>query len=135
VFGGRVLRDCGCGGARHEVEVIGFRGAHVVAMPLAATQGIRYGDASGGAGSGPADGIERAHDGRVLDALGRPLDGLAPLRIGGTWPLDGAVPKAMEREPIKQPLSTGVRVLDGMLTVGRGQRWEYSAGRAWARAR
>jgi flagellum-specific ATP synthase len=60
--------------------------------------------------------------GRVLDALGRPLDGLGPLRIGGTWPLDGAVPKAMEREPIKQPLSTGVRVLDGVLTVGRGQR-------------
>ena len=60
--------------------------------------------------------------GRVLDALGRPLDGLAPLRIGGAWPLDGAVPQAMEREPIREPLSTGVRVLDGVLTVGRGQR-------------
>jgi len=60
--------------------------------------------------------------GRVLDALGAPLDGLAPLRIGEAWPLDGIVPTAMEREPIREPLSTGVRVLDGMLTVGRGQR-------------
>ena len=38
------------------------------------------------------------------------------------WPLDGAVPKPMERVPIREPLSTGLRVLDGMLTVGRGQR-------------
>ncbi len=38
------------------------------------------------------------------------------------WPLDGTVPQPMEREPIKEPLQTGLRVLDGMLTVGRGQR-------------
>jgi flagellum-specific ATP synthase len=50
------------------------------------------------------------------------MDGLAPLRVAGEWPLDGVVPKAMEREPIKEALSTGIRVLDGMLTVGRGQR-------------
>src|SRR5580692_5270786 len=109
-------------GARHEVEVIGFRGAHVVAMPLAATQGIRYGDALAALGVVPQMALSEHMTGRVLDALGRPLDGLAPLRIGGTWPLDGAVPKAMEREPIREPLSTGVRVLDGVLTVGRGQR-------------
>lgn len=109
-------------GERHEVEVIGFRGAHVLAMPLAATQGIRYGDALAALGSVPQMTLSERMNGRVLDALGRPLDGLSPLRIGGTWPLDGAIPKAMEREPIREPLSTGVRVLDGMLTVGRGQR-------------
>ena len=42
--------------------------------------------------------------------------------VRGMWPLDGAVPHPMEREPIKEPLQTGLRVLDGMLTVGRGQR-------------
>ena len=109
-------------GGRHEVEVVGFRGAHVVAMPLAATRGIRYGDALAALGAVPQITLSEHMAGRVLDALGRPLDGLAPLRVGGTWPLDGAVPKAMERKPIKEPLSTGVRVLDGMLTVGRGQR-------------
>jgi flagellum-specific ATP synthase len=109
-------------GGRHEVEVIGFRGEHVIAMPLAATQGIRYGDALAALGVAPQMALSEHMTGRVLDALGRPLDGLAPLRIGGAWPLDGVVPRAMERVPIREPLSTGVRVLDGVLTVGRGQR-------------
>jgi flagellum-specific ATP synthase len=109
-------------GGRHEAEVIGFRGAHVLAMPLDATQGIRYGDALSALGVAPQMALSEQMTGRVLDALGRPMDGLAPLRIGGSWPLDGDVPNAMEREPIRVPLSTGVRVLDGMLTVGRGQR-------------
>ncbi|MGD0798376.1 MAG: FliI/YscN family ATPase [Acidobacteriaceae bacterium] len=109
-------------GGRHEAEVIGFRGAHVLAMPLDATQGIRYGDALAALGAAPQMALSEQMTGRVLDALGRPLDGMAPLRIGGSWPLDGNVPNAMEREPIKAALSTGVRVLDGMLTVGRGQR-------------
>lgn len=109
-------------GGRHEAEVIGFRGSHVVAMPLAATQGIRYGDALAAMGVTPQMAVSEHMTGRVLDALARPMDGLAPLRLGGTWPLDGSVPRAMEREPIKDALSTGVRVLDGMLTVGRGQR-------------
>jgi flagellum-specific ATP synthase len=109
-------------GGRHEVEVIGFRGPHVLAMPLDATQGIRYGDALAALGVVPQMGLSEQMTGRVLDALGRPLDGLAPLRTGETWPLDGVVPQAMEREPIREPLSTGVRVLDGVLTVGRGQR-------------
>ena len=51
-----------------------------------------------------------------------PLDGLPAPRVGEMWPLDGTVPHPMERESIREPLQTGLRVLDGMLTVGRGQR-------------
>jgi flagellum-specific ATP synthase len=109
-------------GGRHEAEVIGFRGSHVLAMPLDATQGIRYGDALAALGVMPQMALGEQMTGRVLDALGRPLDGQGTLRIGGAWPLDGTVPKAMEREPIRDPLSTGIRALDGVLTVGRGQR-------------
>ena len=109
-------------GGRHEAEVIGFRGPHVLAMPLDATQGIRYGDALSAMGVVPQMSLGEQMTGRVLDALGRPMDGLGAMRISRVWPLDGVVPKAMEREPIREPLSTGVRVLDGMLTVGRGQR-------------
>jgi flagellum-specific ATP synthase len=109
-------------GKRHEVEVIGFRGPHVLAMPINATQGIRYGDALAALGVVPQMALSEQMTGRVLDALGQPLDGLEPLRIGGAWPLDGVVPKAMDREPIRVPLGTGIRVLDGVLTVGRGQR-------------
>ena len=109
-------------GLRHRAEVIGFRGPHVLAMPLEATQGIRYGDALLAMGVTPQIAVGEQMEGRILNALGAPLDGLPAPRVAGMWPLDGVVPHPMEREPIKEPLQTGLRVLDGMLTVGRGQR-------------
>jgi flagellum-specific ATP synthase len=109
-------------GVPHQAEVIGFHGSHVLAMPLEATQGVRYGDAVRALGVLPRMAIGESMQGRVLDALGRPLDGLGPMRLVGSSVLDGTVPLAMEREIIREPLSTGLRVLDGMLTVGRGQR-------------
>jgi flagellum-specific ATP synthase len=109
-------------GHRHRAEVIGFRGRHVLAMPLEATRGIRYGDTVRAMSVTPCIGVGESMEGRILDALGVPLDGLSAPRVTEMWPLDGAVPHPMEREPIKEPLQTGLRVLDGMLTVGRGQR-------------
>jgi flagellum-specific ATP synthase len=109
-------------GRRLPGEVIGFHGAHVVSMPLEATQGIRYGDRVQALGSAPALAVGEAMVGRVLDALGKPLDGLPSPRVRSLWPLDGAAPMPMQREPIREPLATGVRVIDGLLTVGRGQR-------------
>jgi flagellum-specific ATP synthase len=109
-------------GRRHRGEVIGFRGRNVLAMPLEATRGIRYGDALFATGVTPGIGVGEGMEGRILDSLGMPLDGLAPLRAQELRPLDGVIPQPMERVPIREPLSTGVRVLDGMLTVGRGQR-------------
>jgi flagellum-specific ATP synthase len=109
-------------GQRHRAEVIGFRGRHVLAMPVKATQGIRYGDAVLAMGATPAIGVGVEMEGRIVDALGSPLDELPAPRVAEMWPLDGTVPHPMEREAIKEPLQTGLRVLDGMLTVGRGQR-------------
>jgi flagellum-specific ATP synthase len=109
-------------GGRHQAEVIGFRGKHVLAMPLRATQGIQYGDAVLPTGVTAEVAVGPAMEGRVLDALGSPLDDLPTPRLARMWPLDGTVPLPMEREPITEPLQTGIRVLDGMLTVGRGQR-------------
>jgi flagellum-specific ATP synthase len=109
-------------GQRHRAEVIGFRGRHVLAMPLQATQGIRYGDAVLAMGVTPGIAVVTEMEGRIVDALGSPLDGLPAPRVGEMWPLDGTVPHPMERESIKEPLQTGLRVLDAMLTVGRGQR-------------
>ena len=109
-------------GRRHRAEVIGFRGRHVVAMPVEATQGIRYGDTVMAMGTTPGIAVGEQMQGRILNALGAPIDGLAGVRAERVWPLDGAVPHPLERKPIKEPLQTGLRVLDGMLTVGRGQR-------------
>jgi flagellum-specific ATP synthase len=115
-------------GQRHRAEVIGFRGRRVVAMPLKATRGIQYGDAVRAMGVAPGIGVGSEMEGRIVDALGLPLDGRPAPRVVEVWPLDRAVPQPMEREAIREPLQTGLRVLDGMLTVGRGQRMGIFGG-------
>jgi flagellum-specific ATP synthase len=109
-------------GARHPGEVIGFHGTNVVSMPLEATQGIQYGDGVQALGTLPSIAVGEQMQGRILDALGVPLDGMSRPRVREVWPLDGVAPAPMEREPITQALQTGLRVVDGLLTVGRGQR-------------
>ena len=59
--------------------------------------------------------------GRVLDATGEPIDGKGPLMADGHVPVDNAVPSALDRARIDTPLCLGVRVLDTLTTVGRGQ--------------
>ncbi len=113
-------------GRRHGAEVIGFRERHVLVMPIEPTKGIRYGDTVMAMGSTPSIAVGDAMEGRILNAVGAPIDfkggNVASLRLTETWPLDGAVPRPMERMPIRTTLPTGVRAIDGMLTVGRGQR-------------
>lgn len=109
-------------GRRHGAEVIGFRGRNVLVMPLEPTKGIRYGDTVIALGTTPGIAVGDGLQGRILNALGAPIDGKHAPRVSETWPLDGAVPRPMERTPIRTILPTGVRAIDGMLTVGRGQR-------------
>jgi flagellum-specific ATP synthase len=109
-------------GKRYAAEVIGFRGQRVLVMPLEGIEGIRHGDMVIGLGRAPDFPAGEGLVGRVLDAVGRPLDNQGPLRVAGREPIHSAPPSAMNRVPIRQPLSTGVRALDAMLTVGLGQR-------------
>jgi flagellum-specific ATP synthase len=60
--------------------------------------------------------------GRVLDGAGRPLDGLGPLNAGSLRPLQSRPVNPMSRAPIEQPLDVGVRAINALLCVGRGQR-------------
>ncbi len=66
--------------------------------------------------------------GRVLDGLGRPIDGLGPLAGGRGVPVANESPNSMDRARIRVPLSTGVRVVDTLATIGRGQRMGLFAG-------
>lgn len=66
--------------------------------------------------------------GRVLDGLGRPMDGGPPLPVGIGYPAEAKPPGAMERRTISRPMATGVRAIDGMLTLGEGQRMGIFAG-------
>lgn len=109
-------------GNAHAAEVIGFRGAHVLTMPIATTEGIRFGDAVTASGVHPEIEVGPGLMGRVLNAVGRPIDRGRPPEIVQAMMLDGAVRSPLERVPIRTPLGTGIRALDGLLTVGRGQR-------------
>jgi flagellum-specific ATP synthase len=109
-------------GRSHLAEVIGFRGSNVLSMPVESTEGIRYGDAVAALGLHPEIEVGPALMGRVLNAAGEPIDGGRPPALPRALPLDGAVRSPLDRVPIRTPLGTGIRVLDGLLTVGRGQR-------------
>lgn len=109
-------------GEPHLAEVIGFRGSNVLSMPVGTTEGIRFGDQVAALGVRPEIEVGSALMGRVLNALGEPIDeGRAPA-VSHRLLLDGAVRSPLDRTPIRTPLGTGIRVLDALLTVGRGQR-------------
>jgi F-type H+-transporting ATPase subunit alpha len=60
--------------------------------------------------------------GRVIDPLGRPLDGKGPIQAGIQMPIERIAPGVVERQPVKEPLQTGIKAIDSMIPIGRGQR-------------
>ncbi len=104
------------------VEVVGFRDGHLLAVPLGATAGIRPGARIVGRGRSATVGVGDGLLGRVLDGLGRPIDGRGPLRTTAQGDLHPPPLNPLERTPIDKPLGTGVRAIDALLACGRGQR-------------
>src|ERR671924_2229848 len=60
--------------------------------------------------------------GRVVDPLGNPLDGQGPIQSSETRPLEFKAPGVIRRQPVKEPMLTGIKAIDSMTNVGRGQR-------------
>jgi flagellum-specific ATP synthase len=109
-------------GHTHLAEVIGFRGSNLLSMPVESTEGIRFGNSVSALGVHPQIEAGPALLGRVVNALGAPIDDGRPLSVSQTLPLDGVVRRPLDRASIRTPLGTGIRVLDALLTVGGGQR-------------
>lgn len=115
-------------GREVEAEVIGFGGGEVTLMPLGRARGVSEGDAVVSDGKRFLAPVGDGLLGRVLDGYGRPLDG-RPLPTGLDWrPVDGSPPNPLERRRVVAPLVLGVRAIDGLLTVGEGQRLGLFAG-------
>jgi flagellum-specific ATP synthase len=115
-------------GGRIPAEVVGFRNDRILLMPLAELDGLRPGwqvYATGGPLQAP---IGEGLLGRVIDGLGNPIDGQGPLAVEARRPVAGLPPAPLARQRIRQPMSLGVRSLDGLLTVGKGQRIGIFAG-------
>ncbi|MCF7976351.1 MAG: FliI/YscN family ATPase [Phycisphaerae bacterium] len=103
-------------------EVVGFHGDQVVLMPLEHMEGIAQGDVVTPHRATRRIRVGDRILGRVLNGLGQPIDGKGPLQGDDYTSLDGQVPSPMTRDKISLPLALGIRSIDGMLTVGRGQR-------------
>ena len=115
-------------GADRFGEVVGFDGADALVMLYGPTAGVRPGDRVTGAQCAPVLNIGEDRLGRVLDALGRPIDDGPTLVGGAPMPLDPDPIPATRRERITDPMPTGVRAIDAMLTIGAGQRIGVFAG-------
>src|ERR1700704_6593618 len=66
--------------------------------------------------------VGEAMVGRVVDALGRPIDGKGPIDTQHFNPVERIAPGVVERQPVKEPLQTGIKAIDSMIPIGRGQR-------------
>ncbi len=110
-------------------EVIGFRGEEVLLAALGTLEGIGPDSRVEPLGHRLEISVGPGLVGRVLDGLGRPLDGRGPLMdVPVRWNVRRPAPDPFERPPIDEPLSVGLRVLDGLCTVGKGQRVGLFAG-------
>ena len=109
-------------------EVVGFREGYVLLMPLGETKGI-----------GPGCQVVSAQKvlqvkvgpellGRVIDGLGNPIDGKGPILCQKEYPIQADPPAPLERPVIKDSLYVGVRAIDGLITMGQGQRIGIMAG-------
>ncbi|MEW6220013.1 MAG: FliI/YscN family ATPase [Thermodesulfobacteriota bacterium] len=109
-------------------EVVGFRHGSVLLMPLGEMRGVEPGSLVRLVAEQALAPVGKSLLGRVMDGLGQPLDDGGPLVVDDWRPLYAEPQNPMARERIKEPVDVGVRVLNGLLTLGKGQRIGIMAG-------
>jgi len=109
-------------------EVVGFRGSRVLLMPLADLHGVAPGATVSACGAALDVAVGDALLGRVVDALGHPIDGRGPVHASERRALQAQAPAPLGRQRVQQRLATGVRAIDALLTCGKGQRVGIFAG-------
>ncbi len=105
-----------------EGEVVGFNSGRVQIMPYSGVEGLQPGSAVEILGREASVGVGSGLLGRVIDARGEPIDGKGPIRWERRRNLAGTPINPLSRRTIDTALPTGVRAIDGPLTIGRGQR-------------
>lgn len=109
-------------------EVVGFKEDKVLLMPLGEMEGIASGSVVVGSGKTLRVNVGEELIGRVIDGLGNPIDGLGPIKSNKYYPVSSIPPSPLDRMVINEPLSVGIKAIDGLLTCGKGQRVGIFAG-------
>jgi flagellum-specific ATP synthase len=118
----------GEGQTRVEAEVIGFRGGKTLMMNLGGPAALLPNAPVRPIGPPGQAEVGAALLGRVVDGAGKPIDGLGPIRGAGKWPLAGKMQNPLDRGRVLKPMDVGVRAINGLLTIGQGQRVGIMAG-------
>lgn len=109
-------------------EVVGFKDNRILLMPLDDMEGIGPGSHVESIGHQLQVSVSERLLGRVLDGLGKPIDGLGPLYTDELYNIESEAPDPLKRSRIEDVLPIGVKAIDGILTVGKGQRVGIFAG-------
>lgn len=109
-------------------EVVGFKDDKVLLMPIGSTIGVSPGNEVRATGKQLMVKVGPKVLGRILDGLGNPIDGKGPIEYEELYPIYNDPPNPFLRPRIKTPLSIGVRAIDSLLTLGKGQRVGIFAG-------
>jgi flagellum-specific ATP synthase len=115
-------------GSRIEAEVVGFSGESLYLMPTGEIRGLEQDARVVPTGRVCEALVGEELLGRVIDGAGRPLDGKGPIHTHARRPLTGKTFNPLTRTPISEPLDVGVRAINSLLSVGRGQRLGLFAG-------
>ena len=117
VYGERVEFENGTAGL-----ILDLRRKRTGVVLMGSAEGLTEGSLCRRTGR-PADvPVGEALIGRTVDALGRPIDGLGPIHCTETRPIEHEAPGVVSREPVTQPMQTGILAIDAMVPIGRGQR-------------
>ena len=109
-------------------EIVGFRGCRSLIQPFVSDAALTVGARVVAAGMGDMVPCGDALLGRILDAHGDPLDGRPAVKSSKFWPLTGVKNNPLTRGRVTRPLDVGVRAINGLLTIGEGQRLAIIAG-------
>ncbi len=111
-----------------EAEVVGFQNSKAIVMPYGELTGVAPGDKIECRAESQQIAVGEQLLGRVIDGFGKPMDFDRPLLTAEYYPLENSAPDAIKRKRVTEPIGTGIRAIDSLLTVGKGQRMGIFAG-------
>ena len=111
-----------------KAEVVGFKKDRTLLMPLGPVEGIHPGLTVVGTKRPLMIGVGPQMMGRVLDGLGNPIDGKGTLNVNTVRSIFSSIPNPLTRKRISEPFETGIRTVDSLITIGKGQRMGIFAG-------